>query len=101
MENQPVKKSHARRDVMILLVVWNIALTIALGVVFVMGLDKIETLQNSNDAFHQVTEDHSQRIFDLEEEVDGDIFTETDETTEEVDSELDFEQVEDEETEQE
>lgn len=68
-ENKKLK-FFAKRDGIILLILWNIILTVAIILLFVLGSASLDESRSNDDVHQRVNEDLTKRIYDLEQKIE-------------------------------
>lgn len=62
-------KFFTRRDGFILLIVWNVVLTISIVMLFVLGAVNLDESRNNDDVHQRTNEDLIKRVYSFEEKV--------------------------------
>ena len=68
-ENKKLK-FFAKRDGIILLILWNVILTVAIILLFVLGSASLNESRSNDDVHQRVNEDLTKRIYDLEQKIE-------------------------------
>jgi uncharacterized membrane protein len=68
-ENKKLK-FFAKRDGIILLILWNVILTVAIILLFVLGSASLDESRSNDDVHQRVNEDLTKRIYDLEQKIE-------------------------------
>lgn len=68
-ENKKLK-FFAKRDGIILLILWNVILTVAIILLLVLGSASLDESRSNDDVHQRVNEDLTKRIYDLEQKIE-------------------------------
>ena len=68
-ENKKLK-FFAKRDGIILLILWNVILTVAIILLFVLGSASLDESRSNDDVHQRLNEDLTKRIYDLEQKIE-------------------------------